>query len=252
MKHGVLAVVWMLVVAMAQAEPEIKGPASELGQFLSNIPKTVTITGQAEVRAPASRAVLILAVVSETKSLREALQANTDVRGKVMAQLKQQGIPLDRIQSSKFSSTPKFGIFSEKAKSYRVENVMRIAVQDEKEFHTAAAAVDAWPEVQYGGVEFEYADKETLKAKALAQACDNAGERKKLYEERLGLKLSPSRFAEGTVTEQETKPVTRESRGGRFSSLSAEYSSAVQEAYSSFGEFVCTTKVVVEYTIQPK
>ena len=181
--------------------------------------------------------------------MQEALRANGDVRSKVAAQLKQQGIPAERIQSSKFSSTPKFGLFGEKAKSYRVENVVRISIQDEKEFRSAAGVVDAFAEVQYGGVEFEYADKEALKQKAIAQACAKAGERKKIYEDQLGMKLSAIRFGEGAVTESETKPQQLAKKGDYTRISSGEWSSTVQETVSSFGEMVFTARVTVEYSV---
>ena len=233
----------------ASAEPEVKGTVLELAQFLNGAVKTVTVSGESEVRVPASRAVLLVAVITENKSLQEALRANADIRGKVVAQLKQLGIPPERIQSSKFSSTPKFGLFGDKAKSYRVENLMRVSVQDEKEFRSAAGVVDAFAEVQYSGVEFEYADKEALKQKAIVLACANAGERKKIYEDQLGLKLTPVRFGEGAVTEAETKPQpsARKSEYSRVSS--GEWSSSVQEAVSSFGELVFTARVAVEYAV---
>jgi len=180
--------------------------------------------------------------------LQEALRVNADIRGKVMAQLQQQGIPTERVQSAKFSSTPKFGLFGDKAKSYRVENLMRVSVQDEKEFRGAAGVVDAFAEVQYGGVEFEYADQEAVKQKAIAQACANATERKKIYEAQFGFKLSPVRFSEGAVAELETKPPT--ARKGDYSRLSSgEWGSSVQETVSSFGELVVTARVAVDYSV---
>jgi uncharacterized protein YggE len=232
-----------------RGEPELKGNAADLAKFINGVTKTVTVAGESEVRVPAARAVLTLSVITESKLLQEALRANADARSKVMAQLKQQGIAADHVQSSRFSSTPKFGLFGDKAKSYRVENVMRVSVPDEKEFRSAAGVVDTFAEVQYGGVEFEYADKEALKQKAIAQACDNTGDRKKIYEDRLGLKLTPVRFSEGTVTELEPKPPTapRKSESGRWSS--GDYSSPVQEAVSSFGELVFSARVAVEYSV---
>jgi hypothetical protein len=118
----------LLLAIKAHGEPEIKGTAPELAQFLNGVPKTVAVTGEAEVRVPANRAVLSLKVVTENRSLQEALRANAELRGKLTEYLKKLGIPADRIQASKFSSTPKFGMFGEKAKSYRVENEMRTSV----------------------------------------------------------------------------------------------------------------------------
>jgi uncharacterized protein len=248
MKLIPLVLTTLVCVTTLHAEPELKGTSADLAQFLNGVTKSVSVLGESEVRAPASRAVLTLSVIAENRSLQEALRANADVRGRVAAQLKQLGISGDRVQASKFSSTPKFGLFGDKAKSYRVENVLRVSVQDEKEFRSAAGVVDAFAEVQYAGVEFEYADREALKQKAIAAACDNAGERKKIYEQRLGLKLAETRFAEAAVTESEPKPPTSPRKEwGRYSSFDS--GSAVQESVSSFGELVFVARVAVEYSV---
>lgn len=241
----------LLTATLVQAEPELKGTAAELSQVLTGIPQTALVTGEAEVRMAATRAVVNLAVITESKSLQEALRLNGEARGKVMAQLKQQGIATERIQAARFSSTPKFGMWGDKAKSYRVENALRVSVQDEKEFRAVASVVDATTEVSFSGVEFEYADKEVSKNKAIAQACDNAGERRKIYEERLGVKLTARRFAEGIIAEKDREPAPRP-RKDAYDSFSVASSASVQESASSFGEMVFTAKVTVEYQVQPR
>jgi uncharacterized protein YggE len=129
MKTKIIILATLLATSAAlRAEPEIKGTATDLAQFINGVTKTVTVSGESEVRVPAARAVLTLSVITENRMLQEALRANADARSKVAAQLKQQGIAAERVQSSKFSSTPKFGLFGDKAKSYRVENVMRVSV----------------------------------------------------------------------------------------------------------------------------
>lgn len=240
---------FLVAGTVLHAEPEIKGTAADLAGFINGVTRTVAVSGESEVRVSANRAVVSLSVITESKGLQDALRANSDVRSRVTAQLKQQSIPAERIQSSKFSSTPKFGVFGDKAKSYRVENIIRVAIQDEKDFRSVAGVVDAIAEVQYGGVEFEYEDREALKQKALTQACANANERSKIYEAQLGLKLSAIRFGEGVVQQAEDKPqpTVRKSDWGR--SLSSEYGTSVQESASSFGELVFTAKVVVEYAV---
>jgi uncharacterized protein YggE len=246
----------LLAPGIALAEPEIKGTAPELAQFISGVAKTVAVTGEAEARVPAHRAVLSLRVVTENKSLQEALRANLDLRSKVADHMTKHGIPADRIQASKFSSTPKFGMFGDKAKSYRVENLMRVAVQDEKQFQGAAGAVDTWQEVQYGGVEFEYADKEEVKAKVIERACDNAAERKKLYEAKFGMTLVPSRFNEGVVVQKNAENLNagnaKRNYRGSLASDSEFVTAVAEESDSSFGELVYTARVTVEYTVQPK
>ena len=246
----------LLIGFRASAEPEIKGTAPELAQFINGIPRTVAVTGEAEVRVPAHRAVLNLNVVTEDKSLREALRMNRELREKLADDLKGLGIPADRIQASKFSSTPKFGIFREKAKSYRVENAMRVSVQDEKEFQGVASAVDRWSEVQFVGVEFEYADKELQKENAIAKACDNANERKKIYESKLGFTLTPVRFGQNEVAQQNAGPAnygsSRMYSGTPAVTESVAMAGNAGDSVSSFGEIIYTAVVTVEYSVQPK
>jgi uncharacterized protein YggE len=62
------------------ADTEIKGNPIELAQYLSGIPKTVKIMGEAEVRVPADKAIVSLKVSTENKALHEALRSNQEVR----------------------------------------------------------------------------------------------------------------------------------------------------------------------------
>jgi uncharacterized protein YggE len=243
------------------AETELKGTESELIRYLGTLPKTVNIVGEAEVKVPAEKAVVTLKVTTENKSLQEALRYNQEVRGKVTSFLIKQGIPGERIRASRFSSTPKFGWFKEKAKSYRVENLVKVTVQDEKELQSAGSAVDTSPEVQFVGAEFEHDQKETLKAKVVAQACDNANEKRKTYEEKLGVKLAPVRFSGENVSQKLPAILGnyRVSSGYQADTTTSTTTSSasyqpdageVTETASSLGELVYAAQVTVEYSVQ--
>jgi uncharacterized protein YggE len=163
-----------LVVVAARAETELKGTAVELSAYLAGVPKLVSLSGESELKVPADRALISLKVLTENKALQEASRANQEIRARILRTLAEQGIPNERVKPSRFSSTPKYGVFREKAKSYRVENTVKITAQDEKEFQAVANLVDAITEVRYESIEFEHSDKDGLKAKALAQAIDNS------------------------------------------------------------------------------
>jgi uncharacterized protein YggE len=250
------------------ADPELKGSPAELAALLAGLPKIVSVAGEAEVKVSADRASVTLKVTTESKSLQETLRLNQDVRAKMIALLKERGIDVEKVQSSKFSSTPKHWVFSDKAKSYRIENLVKVSVQDEKEFSAAAQLVDKFPEVQYVGVEFEHSDKEGLKKKALAQALDNASDRKRVFEERLGVKLSPKSFGQVGVTLQ--TPERRQNyelarkydgsigaQGGSASRVTREYGTSLPEAVaeesgSLFGELIFIARVSVDYAVETK
>src|SRR5688500_7614991 len=116
-----LAATLSIAISTAAADLALKGSPAELATHLANVPKLVSVVGESEVRVPADRAALTLKVTTEHKTLQEALRANQEVRGKMIAALKERGIPPERVQASKFSSTPRRGVFGDKAKSYRIE-----------------------------------------------------------------------------------------------------------------------------------
>ena len=261
MKNLLITAFCLFIAQHVLAEPEIKGNQAELAQYLSGIPKTVMVLGEAEVRVPADKAVVSLKVCTENKSLHEALRANQEVRAKVGVFLQKQGIPPERVQAARFSSTPKFGMFGEKAKSYRVENVVKISVKDEKELQIAASAVDNWSEVQFVGAEFEHQDKEALKGRAVAEACENAQKRSKIFKEKLGLKLIPAKFSGGAVSQRMpaavgnyADPSYARKAAGRSAALTPlpAAEADVAESVSSFGELIFNVEVTVEYQVQGK
>jgi uncharacterized protein YggE len=261
MKTYLLLLIVMMSLSLSVcAEPELKGTPSELSRYLQGVPmqeapKSVSIAGEAELRVPAEQAVITLKVTTENRSLHEALRLNQEVRSKVIAFLKSHNLPAERVHASKFSSTPRFGLFGEKAKSYKVQNLVRITVEDEHEFQLAASVEAQFAEVQFVSAEFEVKDKEALKAKAVAQACDNANQRRRLYEEKFGLNLKAAAFASTPVVQavnSEKRPYPSGSFGG-FSSLQAKAEAPVgADDVSLFGELVYTVSVTVEYKVDRK
>jgi uncharacterized protein len=240
------------------AEPELRGSPYELEHFLSGVPKNVTITGEAEIKLSADRAVVMLKIITDNKSLQDALRINQELRTKLLGYLKNKNLPLERVMASKFSSTPKYGWFSDKAKSYRVENFVKITVQDENEFQAVAGAVDTWSEIQYLSIDFEHSNKEALKSQVIAKACDNAIERRKTYEEKFAVQLVARRFTEGQV-EQKTPAfhmdgivAEKSTFLSRGSAAPASTPAQIQEGVSPFGELTYSVKVTVEYSVEPK
>ncbi len=245
------------VAFQIHADPQLNGSPYELEKFLSGVPKLVTVTGETEMKVPADRATVMLRISTENKLLSEALKSNQVVRTKLLGYLKTKSIPLDRVQASKFSSTPKYGWFSEKAKSYRVDNFVKVTVQDETEFQAVAGAVDTWPEIQYLSIDFDYSNKDALKSQAIAKACDNAAEKRKTYEDKFGVALVARKFSEaqmdqkGPMVNENADAEKRPASSWSKTSLPSAPPEA-QEGTSPFGELTYTVRVVVEYSVEPK
>jgi uncharacterized protein YggE len=241
----------------AFSEPELRGNPTELTQYLKDIPKTVSVVGTSEVKVQADRAVVSLSVRTEDKLLATALRNNQKLRGEISASLEKHGIKGDQIKASRFSQTPKYGLFGDKAKSYVVENTIKVTVQNEKDFQAAASVVDGVNEARYLSVEYEQADKLVHQKKALEEACDKATEKKQLLESKFGFKLVAQKISEG-VKMTPTEPASRRygSYGPRGdSSFASKSNSDValetgDDGGTAFGELVYTAEVTVEYRVE--
>lgn len=247
----------------SQAEPEIKGTPAELASYLSSVPGTVQIVGEGEVKVPADRATISLRVDVENKSLAEALRESQKVRGKVAAFLKEQGLEAARIQSAPFSSAQRQTIFSDKVKSHKVSLLIKVTTHNEQEFQIVTRTPDQFPEVAYVGAEFEHSDKLALRTQAIAKACDETERQKRVYEDKLGVKLVPRNIVDQKVN---AGPLPR--RRVYESESEKSYGSASlrtplpgagdgaltgsAELETPFGELTFSSRVQVEYAVERK
>ncbi|MFN7139688.1 MAG: SIMPL domain-containing protein [Limisphaerales bacterium] len=248
MRNLIVSIAFSLSAFSLTAEPEIKGTPTDLAKYLANVPKTVQVTGESEVKVQADRAIITLKVITEDRSLENALRSNQSLRSRLTSQLVQAGVGQDAITGNKFSSTPKYGIFSDRARTYRVDNSVRITVQDEKQFQAVARLVDANPEIHYLGLDFEHSGKNDLRTKALSEASANAVARKRQYEEALGVRLTPVRFTESFQQPQTTTP--RPDERAEYAKTSLPYSAS--DAAPAFGEMTFKAFVTVEYSVVAK
>jgi uncharacterized protein YggE len=203
--RNVLAIISVLVLATnTLAEPTVTGTPAELTSYLQPSPQTVRVTGRAELKVQADRATIQLKVTTVDKSLQAALKKNMAVRAQVKAALEKGGIPSDRIRGSQFSSTPNQSFFSDKVKSYKVENIIQVDVSGETQFQLVAGEIDQREELSYQGIRFERSDEAELKRKVISQACEAAVAKKQLFQEKLGLKLVPYSFTENFAGQMQT------------------------------------------------
>jgi uncharacterized protein YggE len=245
MKQILFVVILCLNHVLSAAEPELRGTVTEVRQHLEAGDRMVVVSGEGEVKSPADRAIVTLRLISVSKSLQEALKANQTLRTKLVNTLKERGIPADRIDAGKFSSTPRHGVFSDKVKSYRVENQVKVAVLEEKELQETARMLDELEGLEYGGMEFEHSKKQELKRKALAEALESASARKKVYEERLALILTPVKFSENVTAAPPRMESARAPALAGYSSLDGRES----EPVTGFGEMVFSAQVTVQYSV---
>ena len=257
MKHTLFQIIALaFTTQLAVAQTEVRGTLGELAQHLAATQRVVSVTGESELKVPADRVVMTLKLTSESKSLEEALRINQELRAKVTKALTGRGIPADRIDSGRFASTPRHWVFSEKVKSYKVEDFVKVTAADQAQFQAAARLLDEMSGLQYHSIDFEHSNKEELKRKALAQALQNATGRKKVYEEQLGIILQPIRFRELPSAEPRRIGIQSGSPPGGVDRVapSQSYGESIYTSVgqTEFNELVFAVRVTVDYTVTGK
>ncbi len=138
---------------------------------------------------------------------------------------------------------------------------MKITTHDEKEFQAVATLVDATAEFRHEGIEFEHSDKDGMKQKVLAQAIDKASEKRRLYEEKLGVKLTPKSFTDYRVVavtplgsrRMYAKPTESVPYDLSLRKAPIDPTEGSEEYLpSSFDELVFKAQVTVEYAVESK
>jgi uncharacterized protein YggE len=230
------------------AEVELTGSPRELSGYLTDIPQTVSITGKAEKKVPADQAIIHVEVTTESRSMDEALSQNKALRQQITTKLLAAGLPKDRIKASQFSSTPESGIFTDKIRSYKVENTMKITTTSEAEFQAVAALIDEYKEVEYKTTEFELSNRKEIERQLLAEACRDAVAKKDLYALELKVTLTPVRFHDGHVALYQPQGNLR-MQARKVASFALDEEASFTPPPVQFDEMTLTANITVEYNL---
>lgn len=152
-------------------------------------PRTITITGEAQVSAAPDIAYVEMGVVTEGKTAGEALAANTEAMEKVFDGLEEAGIDKKDMQTSNFSvypvyeqvrpedsrpHTPKIG-------GYTVQNQLTVKVRDLDNLGAILDRVVSLGSNQLSGIRFSIDDPKPLLNEAREAAVKDALAKAKLY-----------------------------------------------------------------------
>jgi len=189
-----LFIIILLLTSEVFAAPELNGTANELASYINGVIKTVTISASESRVVVPNRAVVRLIVKNENSSLTRAMKDNTDIRDKIKAQYHMVGSESGSIRDSKFSMTPKFGLFEEKPKSYTVENLVTIEITSEQQLIKIASIIDRDENLFHHSTIIEVSDKEGEYNLLLEKALENIKKKADIYQKQLKVKLSPVSF----------------------------------------------------------
>jgi len=147
--------------------------------------RTISVTGTGTVNARPDTAQISIGVVSDSKTAREALDANTAAMTRVIAELKGQSIDPKDIQTSGFSVNPRYQHFKYGKPAviigYRVVNSATIVVRDLKKLGTILDLTVSQGSNQINGIQFSVDDITELENEARIRAMKDAKQKASLY-----------------------------------------------------------------------
>ncbi|HEY1612776.1 MAG TPA: SIMPL domain-containing protein [Rhizomicrobium sp.] len=158
-------------------------------------PRTISVSGQGDIKAPPDQASLSSGVVTQARTAADALAGNTRAMNAVFATLKRLGIPDKQIQTSDFSVTPQYppdraGSDTGRITGYRVSNEVTATV-DLAKLGPALDALVAAGSNSIGNIAFAIRDPKPLLAAARAAAVADAIARAQTYAKAGGVSLGP-------------------------------------------------------------
>ena len=183
---GVLAAAALLATpAFAQTTPQVPQ-------------RTLSLTGQGEVKSPPDIAVISAGVVSESKTAREALTLNNETMASVLQTIEAAGVANKDIQTSSFSVQPKYK-YAKRASNgeqeppritgYTVSNAVTVIARDLAKLGPVLDAVVSSGVNQMNGLSFSIAEPAPLRNEARKIAVAEARIRAELYAEAAGVSL---------------------------------------------------------------
>ncbi len=210
MKRLTLLTAILAMTGIAHAETELKGSPEELREFLHPVEHTVTLTGSHEDTAYSDKAILSLVITTEADRLSDSMAANTRLRTTIAQSMIDAGVSPEEINTSKFSSSPQFGWFGGKPKSFEVVNRMSVGITDEAHLQLIARLTDDNDEIVMAGMEFEHTAREEFQDDVRKSALDKALAQRTGYEQQLGIKLTPINVQENIVMPRRAQPYAME------------------------------------------
>jgi hypothetical protein len=181
----------MALVAGLALAPAMLCPAS--AQETKMTQRTITISASGSVTAVPDRVFITLGVVSEARTAREALDANTAAMRQVIDTLKAEGLGDRDVQTSDFSIGPRYE-YSQDGKpptlaGYQVSNLVNIRVTDIAKLGTILDKSVGGGSNQINAIRFEVSDADTRLDEARRTAVGNARRMAELYATAAGAKL---------------------------------------------------------------
>ncbi len=237
---------------------QLTGNPEELRNFLHPRKNIVSLYASAKLTAYADKAIVHLTITTDKKALAEALEANNQLRKEIKANLIKIGVKAENIHTSQFSSSPQFGWFGSKPKSYQVVNRMSISIFDEDHLTAIARLSDASKAIEISSTQFKHSKKKVFIQRVKQKAMAKIIQQKSFYEDKLGIKLKTQRFSESRLRftgsqgakDRENKIVILGSRLKRQTTTTSSSTDVSVAEPQSFDEIEYEISLTVDFSLE--
>lgn len=157
-------------------------------------PRIISVSGEGVVEAVPDTASVVIGVVSQAKTARQAVTENSQATEAVLASLRQAEIESRDLATSGFSVQPRYnyernGSEAPRIEGYEARNTLTVRVRDLAKLGGILDSAVTTGSNQIGGISFDVADKTPLLDKARAQAVADARRKADIYATAAGVKL---------------------------------------------------------------
>ena len=167
-------------------------PSAALSGSDTQGPRTITVTGEGEVKGAPDEAQLSTGVVTQAATAAAAMAKNRDAMNKVFATLKAIGIAPKDMQTSDFSVSPQYASDqTQKITGYQVSNTVHATIENLSRLGPTLDALVASGSNSLGDIAFSIRDPKPLEAQARAAAMRDAIERAQTYAKAANFQLGP-------------------------------------------------------------
>jgi uncharacterized protein YggE len=155
---------------------------------------TITISGEGEIYATPDIALIDVSVVTENKTVADAMENNTDKMNNIIDALKNNmAIDESDIKTTDFSIYPQYSYNSETGQrsldGYNISQNINIKIRDLDNVGQIIQTVTSLGANNVSDLSFTFDDDEDLKNQARAEAIDNAKEKASELAKQLGVKI---------------------------------------------------------------
>lgn len=161
----------------------------------SRTPRVISVSGEGVVDAAPDMASIVIGVVTQAKTAREAVSGNTTATEGVLASLNEAQIEKRDISTSGFSVQPNYNYprngsgEAPTIEGYEARNSLTVRVRDLTKLGTILDNVVTTGSNQIGGISFDVADKTPLLDKARGDAVADARRKADIFASAAGVKL---------------------------------------------------------------